>query len=94
MGDNGQSLMLGGVDEFGNDCFNLLSELCLKASLNNRLIDPKINLRVSKSVPAERYVLATELTKAGLGFPQYCNDDVVIPALERSRCFSEGDQQA
>lgn len=83
MGDNGQSLMLGGVDKFGNDCFNLLSELCLKASLNNRLIDPKINLRVSKSVPAERYVLATELTKAGLGFPQYCNDDVVIPALEK-----------
>ena len=82
-GDNGQSMMLGGIDENGNDVFNLLSELCLKASYNNKLIDPKINLRVSKSVPKERYTEATKLTKAGLGFPQYSNDDVVIPALEK-----------
>lgn len=82
-GDNGQSMMLGGCDEQGNDIFNLLSELCLKASYNNKMIDPKINLRVGKNTPAERYTLASELTKAGLGFPQYSNDDVVIPALEK-----------
>lgn len=81
-GDNGQSMMLGGCDEDGNDVYNLLSELCLKASCNNKMIDPKINLRVSKNTPAERYTDATKLTKAGLGFPQYSNDDVVIPALE------------
>lgn len=81
-GDNGQSMMLGGIDENGNDVFNLLSELCLKASYNNKLIDPKINLRVSKDTPKERYTLASHLTKAGLGFPQYSNDDIVIPALE------------
>ncbi len=82
-GDNGQSMMLGGVDEKGNDVFNTLSKLCLKASCNNKMIDPKINLRVSKSTPAERFTEATKLTKAGLGFPQYSNDDVVIPALEK-----------
>lgn len=82
-GDNGQSMMLGGIDENGDDIYNLLSELCLKASCNNKLIDPKINLRVSKNTPAERYVEATKLTRAGLGFPQYSNDDVVIPALEK-----------
>ena len=82
-GDNGQSMMLGGIDEEGNDTFNLLSELCLKASCNNKMIDPKINLRVSKNTPADRYTEATKLTKAGLGFPQYSNDDVVIPALEK-----------
>lgn len=82
-GDNGQSMMLGGCDEDGNDVYNLLSELCLKASCNNKMIDPKINLRVSKSTPNERYTEATHLTKAGLGFPQYSNDDVVIPALEK-----------
>ncbi len=27
--------------------------------------------------------MGTKLTRAGLGFPQYSNDDVVIPALER-----------
>lgn len=82
-GDNGQSMMLGGIDEDGNDVYNLLSELCLKASCNNKMIDPKINLRVSKNTPFERYVEATRLTKAGLGFPQYSNDDIVIPALEK-----------
>lgn len=81
-GDNGQSMMLGGIDEEGKDVYNLLSELCLKASCNNKMIDPKINLRVSKNTPPERYAEATKLTKAGLGFPQYSNDDVVIPALE------------
>lgn len=82
-GDNGQSMMLGGIDENGNDVYNLLSELCLKASCDNKLIDPKINLRVSSSTSKERYTEATRLTKAGLGFPQYSNDDVVIPALKK-----------
>ena len=80
-GDNGQSLMLGGIDKDGNEVFNLLSKLCLQASKNLLLIDPKINLRVNKNTPVETYVLGSELTKAGLGFPQYSNDDVVIDGL-------------
>ncbi len=81
-GDNGQSMMLGGMDEDGNEVFNDLSKLCLKASNNLLLIDPKINLRVNKNTPIEIYELGTELTKAGLGFPQYSNDDIVIKGLE------------
>ena len=80
-GDNGQSMMLGGVDKDGNEVFNLLSKLCLKASKNLLLIDPKINLRVNKNTPIEIYELGSELTKAGLGFPQYSNDDIVIDGL-------------
>ena len=82
-GDNGQSMMLGGLDENGEYIFNLLTELCMEASCNNKLIDPKINLRVNKDTPKEIYIKATHLTKAGLGFPQYSNDDIVIPALEK-----------
>ena len=82
-GDNGQSLVLGGIDKDGKDCYNLLSVLSLRASRNLKVIDPKINLRVSKSTPLSVYEECTELTKAGLGFPQYSNDDVVIPALEK-----------
>ncbi len=80
-GDNGQSMVLGGMDEEGNDAFNLLSRLCLQASNDLLLIDPKINLRVSKKTPLEVYRLGSQLTKAGLGFPQYSNDDVVIDGL-------------
>lgn len=80
-GDNGQSLVLGGIDENGNQVFNELSKMCLVASNNLHLIDPKINLRVNKDTPMEIYELGSELTKAGLGFPQYSNDDVVIDGL-------------
>ena len=82
-GDNGQSLMLGGRTRSGQSGFNRLSELCLIASRNLKLIDPKINIRVDKDTPEEVYTLCSELTKVGLGFPQYSNDDVVIPGLIR-----------
>ncbi|MGN0852679.1 MAG: pyruvate formate lyase family protein [Kiritimatiellia bacterium] len=82
-GDNGQSVMLGGCTREGRPAFNLLSRLALKACGELKLVDPKINLRVDRNTPADVYELGTELTKAGLGFPQYANDDVVIPALER-----------
>jgi formate C-acetyltransferase len=45
------------------------------------MIDPKINLRVDKNTPLERYILGSELTATGMGFPQYSNDDIVIPGL-------------
>jgi len=75
--------VLGGIDENGNEVFNLLSELCLEASRNLLMIDPKINLRVNKNTPIRVYELGSELTKAGLGFPQYSNDDIVIEGLKK-----------
>jgi pyruvate-formate lyase len=45
------------------------------------LIDPKINLRVDRHTDLELLVQAVELTRIGLGFPQYANDEVVIPGL-------------
>ena len=80
-GDNGQSVMLGGCTRDGTPAFNRLSRLALKACGELKPVDPKISLRVDKNTPKEIYELGTELTKAGLGFPQYANDDVVIPAL-------------
>ncbi len=80
-GDNGQSLMLGGVTPAGEPAFNLLSSLCLQASKELKLIDPKINLRVDHTTPLEIFEAGTQLTREGLGFPQYSNDDVVIPGL-------------
>jgi len=61
--------------------FNELSEMSLRASYELALIDPKINIRVDSKTPLEVYEKGSELTKIGLGFPQYSNDDVVIPGL-------------
>jgi formate C-acetyltransferase len=82
-GDNGQSMVLGGLNEDGTDAFNDLSRLCMEASLELHLIDPKINLRVHSKTSDEVYALGTQMTKQGLGFPQYTNDEIAIPALIR-----------
>jgi pyruvate-formate lyase len=80
-GDNGQSLTLGGVTPNGESAVNELTRMVLRVSRDVAMIDPKINLRISAHTDLELLNLATELTRVGLGFPQYSNDDVVIPAL-------------
>jgi len=80
-GDNGQSMMLGGMKRDGSEGVNLLTEIALRAALYTCMIDPKINLRISAHTELELLTLAAELTRKGLGFPQYSNDEVVIPAL-------------
>ncbi|MDD3885900.1 MAG: pyruvate formate lyase family protein [Victivallaceae bacterium] len=81
LGDNGQSLMLGGCDRDGKCAINRLTYLALDVSEEVNMIDPKINLRVDANTPDDLLIQASRLTRRGLGFPQYCNDDVVIPAL-------------
>ena len=80
-GDNGQSLMLGGVDASGALSVNRLTRIVLDVTRRIRFIDPKINLRVTADTPRDILLKAAELTKIGLGFPQYSNDEVVIPGL-------------
>lgn len=83
-GDNGQSMMLGGCRPDGSDGVNELTYMILRVSKDLKLIDPKINLRIDSNTPYDLLVLGCELTKAGLGFPQYSNDEVVIPALVKA----------
>src|SRR5450756_1415247 len=80
-GDNGQSLMLGGVCRDGSPGINPLTSMVLRAARAVALIDPKINLRVDRRTDLDLLAEALELTRIGLGFPQYANDEVVIPGL-------------
>jgi formate C-acetyltransferase len=80
-GDNGQSLTLGGLKPDGSSAVNELTRMVLRVSRDLELIDPKINLRIDTNTDLELLCLASELTRKGLGFPQYSNDEVVIPAL-------------
>lgn len=80
-GDNGQSLMLGGVRRDGSSGVNPLTSMVLRVACAVEMIDPKINLRVDRHTNPELLALAAELTRIGLGFPQYANDEVVIPGL-------------
>jgi formate C-acetyltransferase len=80
-GDNGQTVMLGGVRSDGTDAVNELTRMALRVALYTNMIDPKINLRITSRTDLALLELAAELTRQGLGFPQYSNDTVVIPAL-------------
>ncbi len=82
-GDNGQSMVLAGMTADGSYGYNDITDMCLTASGELKVIDPKINLRVNSETPLEVYQKGTRLTKLGLGFPQYENDDIAIPALEK-----------
>lgn len=80
-GDNGQSLVLGGCKPDGSCAVNPLTYMAIQACLALHQIDPKLNLRCDDNTPADLYELGTHLTKAGMGFPQYANDNVIIPGL-------------
>ena len=80
-GDNGQSVMLGGCKSDGSCGINDLTYMIMEVSRDLKLIDPKINLRIDSKTPEDLIKLGCELTAVGLGFPQYSNDEVVIPAL-------------
>jgi formate C-acetyltransferase len=80
-GDNGQTLTIGGITPDGSPAVNELTRMVLRVSCDIAMIDPKINLRISAQTDLDLLCLASELTRKGLGFPQYCNDDVVIPGL-------------
>jgi len=80
-GDNGQTIMLGGCKIDGTSAINELTYLIMETAKDLKLIDPKINLRIDSNTPMDLLELGCELTKCGLGFPQYSNDEVVIPAL-------------
>jgi formate C-acetyltransferase len=80
-GDNGQSLMLGGMRRDGSSGVNPLTAIVLRVARAVALIDPKINLRVDRNTDLNLLAQALELTRIGLGFPQYANDEVVIPGL-------------
>jgi formate C-acetyltransferase len=80
-GDNGQSMMLGGLRPDGGDGVNPLTAMVLRTACAVALIDPKINLRVDRNTSLELLASAVQLTRLGLGFPQWCNDEVVIPGL-------------
>lgn len=80
-GDNGQSMMLGGCKRDGSCAENELTTLLMDISADLKMIDPKINLRLDRNTSEKCLLAAAKLSGCGLGFPQYNNDEVIIPGL-------------
>ncbi len=76
-----QNLIAGGQDENGEDATNDLSFMTITATENVFLPQPSFSVRVWNGSPHEFLLRAAELTRTGIGFPAYYNDEVIIPSL-------------
>lgn len=81
LGDTGQVMILGGLDQDGNYRCNALTWKLLKVVKDCQLSDPKIVLRVSKNMPQELMREAVRCMMTGIGSPLLSNDEVIIPKL-------------
>ncbi len=76
-----QNLIVGGQDINGLDATNDLSFMCITATEHVFLPQPSFSVRVWNGSPHEFLIRAAELTRTGIGFPAYYNDEVIIPQL-------------
>lgn len=81
LGDTGQVIIIGGLDENGNYEVNELTYLLMDAVKECRLSDPKIVLRTSVNMPKKLMEEAVRCMATGIGSPLLSNDDVIIPKL-------------
>lgn len=76
-----QNLIVGGQDVHGEDATNDLSFMAITATEHVFLPQPSFSVRVWNGAPHSFLIRAAELTRTGIGFPAYYNDEVIIPAL-------------
>ena len=79
--DSLRNIALAGQTPDGEDAFNALTAMCLKACGKLMLPEPKLNVRFFAGSPPELLELSCRLTCKGLSNPAYFNDEVAIPGL-------------
>ncbi len=80
VGDTGQYILLGGVDEIGHNVQNSLTLLFLDLFKDLKITDPKLILRVNESTLLEVWQKAVECILTGCGSPLLMNEK---PIMER-----------
>ena len=76
-----QNLIAGGQNIYGEDATNDLSFMTITATEHVFLPQPSFSVRVWNGSPHAFLIRAAELTRTGIGFPAYYNDEVIIPSL-------------
>jgi choline trimethylamine-lyase len=84
-----QNVTAGGVKADGEDATNDVSYLMLQASMDVRLNQPSLAVRLHRNCPEEFLLKVCELSRLGTGFPAIHNDEVGIKALLRKGVTTE-----
>lgn len=77
------TVVIGGCDRAGSPVFNDVTRMVIEAYRSLRLVNPKLNARLSPSHPKEYFRLLSDLTSAGTNVLAVYNDAVLIEANER-----------
>ena len=78
----GFNIAVGGVDENGNDTYNDLSLMLLRAQSDLGLPQPNLSVRLNKNSSHELMQKAIEVVAKGSGMPQFFNDEAIIKPME------------
>lgn len=87
----GFNIAIGGVDKDGNDTYNELSLLCLKAQEHLGLPQPNLSVRLNKNTSHELMQAAIKVVSLGSGMPQFFNDEAIIHAMVEDLNINEQD---
>jgi pyruvate formate-lyase/glycerol dehydratase family glycyl radical enzyme len=88
IGQNTQTITIGGLDKKGNDATNELSYLFLQAYANVKVFTTDLSVRISEKTPKEFFLEAIKVFKSTSGIAFY-NDEIIIPSLIESGYISE-----
>ena len=77
----GFNIAIGGVDENGDDIYNNLSLLILKAQYHLGLPQPNLSVRLNKNTSHELMQESIKVVAKGSGMPQFFNDESIIKAM-------------
>lgn len=87
----GFNIAIGGVDENGNDTYNDLSLLLLKAQYHLGLPQPNLSVRLNKNSSHELMQEAIKVVAKGSGMPQFFNDEAIINTMIKDLDIDEQD---
>lgn len=76
-----QQFIVGGQTTDGKDSTNVVSYMLLQGSMNTRLGQPSVSLRMWDGTPDALYRKACELARLGTGHPSFFCDETIIPSL-------------
>ena len=81
LGDTGQIIILGGLNEKDEYECNDLTYMFIEELEKLNLPDPKILLRVSSKMPKDLLKTAVKCISTGIGGPLLSNDDIIVEKL-------------
>ena len=77
----GFNIAIGGLDENGQDTYNEISLLCLKAQYHLGLPQPNLSVRLNKHSSHELMQEAIKVVAKGSGMPQFFNDEAIVQTM-------------